>query len=525
MRWMQRVHGTQPVTLDFDAIRAEYELPAAFPDEVEREAAASTDRFAEGRIDATELPLVTIDPVGAMDLDQAVHVERTGEGFLLSYAIADLGAFIVPGGATDREARRRGQTIYLPDGTVPLHPRILSEDRASLVAGADRPAVLWQVELGADGALRRARVRRATVRVRERLDYGWVQDRIDRDAVLPDAIEALPSFGAARAANAAARGAIELQIPTQELTRTEDGGWRLRLEPRTQVDAWNAECSLATGIAAAACQLAAGVGLLRTLPRPDADALHAFAEVARALGVDEPDRAPGALLASLPPTALTTLTLHRAATKLLRGSGYLAFDARHTGEGPDEEARFHAGVATEYAHATAPIRRLGDRIVNEICLAASGGEWFDLDGGPVAGTVDDDLVAALALDEVPGALQRAGQLANAVDNACLNLGEATVLAGSIGETFAAAQLRPGDGQHDAEIFVFEPPVIAQCRGDVPAGEPVEVRLVEADPATRKVRFEIVDPAASEGPQAAAEATAPERDGNEPQSAAPAPSGE
>lgn len=504
---MQRVRGAHPVTLDFGAIREEYELPAAFPDAVEEEASGCVDRFDEGRVDATELPFVTIDPTGAMDLDQAVHLERTDHGFLLSYAIADLGAFVVPGGAIDQEARRRGQTIYLPDGTVPLHPRILSEDRASLVAGEDRPAVLWQIEVDADGTLRRARVRRAIVRVRERLEYRGVQDLVDRDTVLPEAIDALPSFGAARAKQAYARGAVELQIPTQELSRTADGDWHLRLEPRTQVDAWNAECSLATGIAAAACQLGAGAGMLRTLPRPDAAALEAFATVARALGIDMPDdMLPGQLLASLPPSDLSTLALHTAATKLLRGSGYLAFDARHGGPLPDAEQRFHAGVATTYAHATAPIRRLGDRIVNEICLAAGGGDWFALapdaerrlvGGGPassepvVAGAIDDALLAELAVGELPSSLQRAGQLANAVDNACVNLGEATVLAEAIGEEFSAAQLRPGDAKHDAEVFVFEPPVIAQCRGEVPAGRRVTVRLTQADVATRKVRFELV----------------------------------
>ena len=505
------------VDLDFAAVRAEFELDPAFAPEVEREAREAPDRFAGERIDARAIPFVTIDPPGSMDLDQAVHLERHRDGFVLRYAIADVGAFVAPGSALDAESRRRGQTIYLPDGTVPLHPRSLAEERASLVAGTDRPAVLWEIEAAATGRLVRARVRRALVRVVARLDYAQVQDAVDRDAELPAAIDALPSFGEARARRALERGAIELQLPTQQLTRAE-GGWRLRLEPRTRADAWNSECSLAAGIAAAACMVAGGRGLLRTLPRPDAESLRRFRDAARAFDVRVPagvdlDRAhPGELLAALPPRELATMALHMAATKLLRGSGYLAFDEA-TGV-PAAEARWHAGVASEYAHVTAPIRRLGDRFAAEACLELSAGEWWEIperegvaaghEGpGEVAGRLDgvgagvsrrgfaapQPAEQRAADAEVPAIMNRTSQLSNAVQNACLNLAEAVVLRDSVGETFRAGMLRPADERHDAEVFVFEPPVIAQCRGEVPPGQPLEVRLVEADPARRRVRFE------------------------------------
>ncbi|RRJ88180.1 RNB domain-containing ribonuclease [Gulosibacter macacae] len=484
------------VDLDFASVRAEYELPSAFPDEVEREAANAQDRFAADRIDAREIPFVTIDPPGSLDLDQAVHLERTTDGFRLSYAIADVGAFIEPGGALDTEARLRGQTIYLPDGSVPLHPRILGEQLASLVAGEDRPAVLWQIDADASGRLRRARLRRALVHVTARLDYAGVQDAVDRDVALPPAIEALPSFGAVRAHRALERGAIELQLPAQELTAVE-GGWRLRLEPRTQVDAWNSECSLATGIAAAAIMVRGGAGLLRTLPRPDAESLARFRDAARAFGIEPGDAAPGALLASLPPQELSTLALNMAATKLLRGSGYLAFDTRAGDALPSADRRSHAGVANEYAHVTAPIRRLADRFGTELCLELSDGEWFDFDeqdaqeaAGDAAAPVAKESASPLA--DIPAIMQRTGQLANAVDNACLNLAEATALADQVGSEFAAGMLRPGDGKHDAEVFVFDPPVIAQCRGDVPPGRRIQVRLIEADIAKRRVRFELAE---------------------------------
>ncbi|MFD2757276.1 RNB domain-containing ribonuclease [Gulosibacter faecalis] len=478
--------------LNFDAIREKYEVTEAFSPELEREAADATDRFADDRLDARDLHLVTIDPPGSKDLDQAVRIERGTEhdrhGYTLYYAIADVGAFVAPGSPLDAEARTRGETKYLPDGSIPLYPRALTEHTASLVAGVDRPAVLWQIETDANGVLTRARVRRALVHVRERLDYPSLQSTFDHGHLLPEPIEALPEFGGVREERSRERGAVELQLPEQDLVRI-DGRWQLRLEPRTRMDNWNSHCSLATGIAAARIMLAGGTGLLRTLPAPDADTVRQFRQAAHALGVETTDeQLPGEILASLDPTDPRALALNSAATKLLRGSGYLAFtpetdfDPEH-----DHDKAWHAGVASEYAHATAPIRRLGDRFVSEICLAY-GGDWVALDGtARVTGEVPTDIVAAL--DELPGLLQNSGRIAGSIENECINLAEAVALQDAVGEEFDAGLLRGGDGDHHAEVFVTEPPVIAQCRGDVPAGEHVRVRLVEADVAKRRVRFE------------------------------------
>src|SRR5688572_19677877 len=104
----------------FDAIREEAEVPAAFPPEVEAEAEAAAAR--EPAAARVELPFVTIDPPGSRDLDQALHIERRGDGHRVSYAIADVGHFVEPGGALDREAHERAVTVYAPDRKVPLHP-------------------------------------------------------------------------------------------------------------------------------------------------------------------------------------------------------------------------------------------------------------------------------------------------------------------------------------------------------------------------------------------------------------------
>ena len=95
--------------------------------------------------DLTDVPFVTLDPAGSLDLDQAIHLERTPSGFLLRYAVADVAAFVTPGGALDKETRIRAVTLYAPDKRTPLHPFSLSEGNGSLLAGQDRPAVVWEI--------------------------------------------------------------------------------------------------------------------------------------------------------------------------------------------------------------------------------------------------------------------------------------------------------------------------------------------------------------------------------------------
>ena len=146
-----------PIREGIARLRAELEVPDGFGPEVlaeaERRVAAGPLEVGERR-DLTGLPFVTIDPEGSMDLDQAMHLERAEDGYLVWYAIADVAAWVEPGGAVDAEAHRRGQTFYAPSQRAPLHPPVLSEGAASLLAdGRDRPALVWQVRLDAAGKI------------------------------------------------------------------------------------------------------------------------------------------------------------------------------------------------------------------------------------------------------------------------------------------------------------------------------------------------------------------------------------
>ncbi|WP_157529748.1 RNB domain-containing ribonuclease [Nocardia sp. NRRL S-836] len=458
---------TGPADLSFDDLRTEFGLRPDFPAAALAEAQEAVSRPAGDRPDLTGLPLVTIDPPGAKDLDQALLVQRSGAGFVVHYAIADLGLFVTPGGALDAEVRQRGQTIYLPDGNVPLHPTVLSEGAASLLPGVVRPAVLWTFTCSADGVPTAVEVRRALVRSIAQFDYASVQKAFDAGDPHPS-VAALAEFGPLRRELALQRGAIELQLPEQEVEPDGDG-WQLVARPRAEVDAWNAEISLMTGMAAASIMLEAKTGILRTLPDPDAEAVASLRKSAAALGVPWPaDLSPGAFLAGLDASKPEALALFTDATRLLRGAGYTAFN------GSVPEVVTHAGVAAPYTHVTAPLRRLVDRFATEVCLAVTAGQelpaWL-----------------AEALPQLPSLMGASDSLAAKVERASVDQVEAWVLAGRVGQEFDAVVLRSGDTE--ADVFVSSPPVLAKCAGKrLPEGERVRVRLAEADPTTRRVRF-------------------------------------
>src|SRR3954453_8574710 len=198
----------------FDAIRARAGGPADFSPEVLAEAARVIPQRSDAHL--TDIPFVTIDPAGATDLDQAMYLARRPGGYHVDYAIADVPAFVAPGGAIDAEARKRGQTLYAPDRRTPLHPPGLSEGAASLLPDQLRPAALWTIDLDATGEPVRVDLRRARVRSRAQLDYPSVQAQADA-GTLPEPLALLPEIGALLLQRAADRGAIELGTPEQEV--------------------------------------------------------------------------------------------------------------------------------------------------------------------------------------------------------------------------------------------------------------------------------------------------------------------
>ena len=455
------------------AIQAEMKVSPEFPEEVEKAAAAAAADPRLPELDRTDIPFVTVDPEGARDLDQALHLERSGDGFLVHYAIADLAAFITPGDPVDVEANRRGETLYGADSKVPLHPTAISEDAGSLLPDQVRPALLWSLTLDATGEGTAVTVERALVRSRAQLTYDQVQASID-DGSADEVFGLLREVGTLRLEREARNGGVSLPLPEQEIDIVEDR-WQLEFRSQHPVEQWNAQISLLTGMAAAHLMIEGRTGLLRTLPPADPRDVRRLRRTAKALRIDWPDAMDyPEFIRSLDPTQPSHAAMVVACTRLLRGSGYVGFH----GEVPEQPR--HAALAAEYAHCTAPLRRLVDRYAGEICVALS------------AGTDVPDWVLE-KLDEVPDTMRESGRRAHQYENAVLDLVEAASLQARVGETFTAVVVEV-DEKDDTrgDITVQEPAVEAAVTGAhaLPLGEEVEVTLATADPGTRKVEFRL-----------------------------------
>ena len=441
----------------FEAIRDEAGVPDGFPAAVqaEAEAAASGRRASDG--DRVDVPFVTIDPPGSRDLDQALHIERRGDGHRVRYAIADVGAFVEPGGALDGETHARGVTVYAPDEKAPLHPPVLSEGAASLLPGRWRPAVLWTLDLDGTGRLVATDIARAQVRSVAQHTYADVPADVE---------PLLREVGERRLALERERGGVRLNVPEQEVARDGDG-WTVHFRAPLPTEDFNAQVSLLTGMAAAELMLGAGVGILRSQGPPDERSIARLRLQAEVLGVDWPAAASYAdFVHGLDPTLPVHAALMHEATGVGRGAGYTAFD----GEPPAEAGHF--AIAAGYAHATAPLRRLQDRFVSECCLAAQ------------AGVAPPGWVRA-GLPALPAAMAAADRRARAVERGVVDLVEAVLLAGREGERFPAVVIDTG------LVQLRDPAVRARLDVDGPApGSEVSVRLDRADPVTRKVSFSL-----------------------------------
>jgi len=459
------------VQAGLERIRVELDVPTAHAPEVVAEAEASAGSWSHhGRDDRTEIPFLTIDPPTSRDLDQALHLARHKGGYRVHYAIADVGAFVTPGGALDRSCHERGVTFYSPDQRANLHPPVLGEGAASLLPDEDRPAILWTIDLDADGAPLETTVARSVVRSRAKRSYADVQVELDKGSA-PDHLVLLAEVGRLRLLHEQARGGVSLELPSQEVS-AEGDAYLLQYEVPLLVEDWNAQISLLTGMEAARIMLDAGTGVLRTLPPPEQGTLDAIRRSARALHTPWPSIVdyPG-FVRSIDASQPTGAAMLTQVARAFRGAGYAAF------HGSPPEQPLHAAVAAPYAHVTAPIRRLVDRYANECVMAA------------VAGSPPPDWTLA-ALEVLPDEMQKATGRERALQRAIVDLVEALVLKDRVGEVFTAVVTNQDD--RGATVQLVEPAVLAKVDGDgLEPGSTVEVRLTEADPAARRVRFTAV----------------------------------
>jgi len=448
------------------AIRGQFHVPDGFPPEVTAAAEAAARRAPTAHVDRTALPMVTLDPASATDLDQAFAIETSGSDLLLHYAIADVAWFVEDGDPVDAEAWKRGATLYLPDGKASLYPKVISEGAASLLPDGTRPAVLFTVRVAPDGEVKLEAAERALVASRAKLAYETATE-----ADLPPQFDDL----ARRIAEAEARrGAARVDPPEQEVARRPDGGYALAFRARHASEDQNAALSLATNLAIADVLQAHHTGLFRVMAEPDAAAVQRLRNTARALGVAWPEsQSLVAFRTGLDPADPRQAALMLAIRRAGQGASYARWRA--------DTLPWHAAVAAPYAHATAPLRRLADRYVIRATLAIMAGQ-------PVPDAVEQ------AFQRLPKVMGHADALGGQIDRAVIDLAEAVMLSGREGETFAAVVTDVD--MRGARMQLADLPIVTRI--DAPGAAPgtaLQVRLVGVDLANRAIRFEAVADAA------------------------------
>ena len=460
---MKALHDPDRLLADgLAAIRAQFQVPDSFPPAVLAEAESAAQRTPADHADRTALPFVTLDPASSTDLDQAFAIESAGADLLLHYAIADVAWFVSPGGAIDAEAWARVETLYLPGGKAGLHPPVLAEGAASLLPDGDRPAVVFTTRVAPDGAVRLEGAERATIRSRAKLAYETVQ---------PDDLPAGFAELAARIAAAEDhRGAARVDPPEQEVEHNGGGRYTLRFRPLLESEKQNAALSLATNMAVAQAMFEARTGLFRVMAPPDARALGRLRQTARAFGLAWPEQA-------------SLEQFERTLDPADRRQAAFMLAVRRAGNGASYEpwregvVPWHAAMAATYAHATAPLRRLADRYVVQAALAVANGQ-----------PVPDEFASAFA--RLPAVMAKADARAGQIERAVIDLAETAILEGREGEIFDAVVTDLGE--QGARIQLCDLPVVARTQAHkVAPGDAITVRLQDADPARRTLRFERV----------------------------------
>lgn len=381
-----------------EALMLDRGLRRRFDPAVERAARERRPAHADGRRDLRDLVTFTIDPATAKDFDDAISAQQLGpEAWRIWVHIADVSAYVRPGDLIDREAYRRGLSVYVPGAVEPMLPAALSADACSLRPDADRLAVTAEIDLrGARVA--RASFYRSLIRSDARLDY----DRVDRIFAGVERAEApwaepLAAARAAARALAAARdrqGALAIESIEPEFAFTREG----HVASAVGVAATEAHRLIEHLMILANAQVARllserkAPALYRVHERPDGAAAQRLVAQLASLGVPTPP---------LPdhPTPQQAAELVTAASHLVDGH------VRRTGRGAIgltnlvlrslKQARYdprnlgHTGLGlAHYCHFTSPIRRYPDLVCHRALLALVGGGEAPPEAARLAGAGD-----------------------------------------------------------------------------------------------------------------------------------------
>ena len=381
--------GIEPGTRAYSQIAIHrHGLPSIFAPAALSEAESAGAVPEEGRADLRAVPLVTIDGADARDFDDAVWAEpasdKSGGGWNLIIAIADVAAYVKPGSALDRQAERRGNSVYFPDRVVPMLPEALCNGWCSLKPGEDRACLAVYIRIGAGGESLSHRFERGVMRSAARLTYAEVQGFRDGSGHLRPAIGAAVrnlygAFGSLKKA-AAARQTLNLDMPEQKIELDADGEVT-SIGPAPKYDSHQLieTFMIAANVAAAeTLENARQPFLYRVHDAPPADKLESFREFIASLGLK---LAKGQVLRAgefnrLIVEARTLEDGHMVAVAVLRSQAQAVYTSTNIG---------HFGLGLRrYCHFTSPIRRYADLLVHRALIAGLGpGGGGGNDGGNI----------------------------------------------------------------------------------------------------------------------------------------------
>ena len=486
-----------------------HDIPYIFPQEVLAEAEAAKPATMAGREDWRKLPLITIDPADAKDHDDAVHAEPDTDpanpgGVIATVAIADVAAYIRVGTALDREALKRGNSVYFPDRVVPMLPERISNDLCSLREKEDRPALAVRMTFAADGRKLRHSFHRVMMKSAAKLAYPQAQAAIDgapddkTGPLLDTVLRPLWDAYAVLKRGREARKPLELDLPERKILLKPDGTVdRVVVPDRLDAHKLIEEFMIQANVSAAETLEGKRRPLVyRVHDAPSLAKQESLREFLSTIGISlargaqmKPDQFNG-ILAQVADTEHEEL----ANEVVLRSQSQAVYSPENLG---------HFGLnLRRYAHFTSPIRRYADLIVHRALIGA-------LDLG------DDGLTRKeeAELEDIAALISATERRAMAAERDTVDRLIAAHLAEHVGNTFAARV----SGVTKSGLFVQLPQYGAD--GFVPVSslgddyyifdeaaralvgqrsskgyrlaDSVEVRLVEIAPLAGAMRFEML----------------------------------